>query len=424
MSARPVNFPSPRARGEGQGEGPRRRASVLACVLVALVPLAACGTQPKPETLVDNLRVLAITSDPPEIHPGDTAELGILELDPSRPGGKTTVVWVGCDPDPFGLGRSACNDTTALLQPTSFTDFPPGVRLLGFGPHAAYAVPKDLFGVLAPDDPLRENGVVGQILAVVIGEEVKPTSSNEELRALFTRIEKQEVQSLMGLTRATVSERGAPNQNPVISGLAVDGATLPQGATVLLQPGQEVKLELAAPAESRESYVLRLPSGDETRTEHLVVSWYSTGGRFTPARADLDTGSGNLYIAPGSTKVAEDPVPDKRQGSLWAVLRDNRGGQVWQQFPFFVCDGSLPPPVVRNVQLPAAMGEAVVVTGDAMSSAVDVLIGGVALPNGSWSPGRQAFLGDLPTLPAGTYPVTVRTKTCAELDTGLTVSLP
>lgn len=400
-----------------QGEG-------LGRVLLAAVALTACGAQPMPETLVENLRVLSITSNPPEIHPGESADLGILELDPSRPGGKTTVVWVGCDPDPFGLGRSACNDTTALLQPTSFSDFPPGVRILGFGPHAAYAVPRDLFSVLAPDDPLRENGVVGQILAVVIGEEVAPTSSNDELRALFTRIEKQQVQSLMGLTRATVSERAELNHNPAISGLTVGGASLPQGATVLLQPGQETRLVLAAPADSRERYTLHLPSGDDTRTEHLVVSWYSTGGRFTPARADLDTGDGCLYIAPGSTKVAGDAVPDKRQGWLWAVLRDNRGGQSWQQFPFFICDGALPSPVVRAVQLPAAAGEAVVVTGDDLASAVDVLVGGVALPNGSWSPGRQAFLGDLPPLPAGTWPVTVRAKNCAELDTGLTVTLP
>lgn len=392
--------------------------------LAAMLLLAACGEQPKPETLVENLRVLSITAEPPEIHPGESADLGILQLDPSRPGGVTTVVWVGCDPDPFGLGRSACNDTTALLQPTSFTTFPPGVRILGIGPHASYGVPRDLFGPLAADDPNRQNGVVGQILAVVIGEKVNPTASDEELRVLFGRIEKQQVQSLMGLTRATVSERAELNHNPLISGLVVSGAELPRGGTLLLQPGQEVPLELTAPAASRETYTLRLPSGDETRAEHLVVSWYSTGGRFTPARADLDTGSGTLYLAPGSTKVAADPVPDRRQGSLWAVLRDNRGGQAWQQFPFFICDGALPSPVVRGVRLPTTAGEAVVVTGDDLASAADVLFGGVALPNGSWSPGRQAFLGDLPALPPGTWPVTVRAKNCAELDTGLTVTLP
>ena len=66
-------------------------------------------------------------------------------LGPSRPGGKTTVIWVGCDPDPFGLGRSACNDTSALLMPTSFTTFPEGVRILGIGNKASYASPERSF---------------------------------------------------------------------------------------------------------------------------------------------------------------------------------------------------------------------------------------------------------------------------------------
>src|SRR5687767_12397203 len=111
--------------------------------LILLV--CGCAPQLKPETLVEKLRVLSITAEPPEVKPGQSSALNVLQLDPSRPGGKTTVIWVGCEPDPFGEGRSACNDTTALLQPTSFTTFPEGVRILGIGNRSSYASAATLF---------------------------------------------------------------------------------------------------------------------------------------------------------------------------------------------------------------------------------------------------------------------------------------
>src|SRR6185295_6539587 len=155
---------------------------------------------------------LSIIAEPPEVKPGQSVSLSVLQLDPS--GGKTTVIWVGCEPDPFGLGRSACNDTTALLQPTSFTSFPEGVRILGIGNKSSYASAPTLFSPIPPGDPNRFNGVVGPVLTVVIAEEVDPTSTNEELRDLFHRIETQQVKSVFALSRITVSEKAPQNQNP------------------------------------------------------------------------------------------------------------------------------------------------------------------------------------------------------------------
>jgi hypothetical protein len=206
-------------------------------VLALLVLLSGCGAQFKPETLVDALRVLSIKAEPPEVAPGETASLEILHMDPSRPGGKTTVVWVGCEPDPIDFNRSACNDTSALLQPTAFATFPPGVRVLGFGTRAGYASASTLFDGLAPEDPVRSNGTSGPVLGVVIGEEVKPTSSDEELRVLFGRIERQEVQTVMALTRVTVSERATKNKNPGFEVLEVDGTAIPRGAKLQLRAG-------------------------------------------------------------------------------------------------------------------------------------------------------------------------------------------
>ncbi|MBX7097263.1 MAG: hypothetical protein K1X89_06110 [Myxococcaceae bacterium] len=396
----------------------------MRALAVAAVVLAACGPQLKPETLVDQLRVLSLTAEPPEIHPGDTTQVEVLELDPSRPMQVTTVVWVGCDPDPFNLGRGACNDTTALLQPTAFSTFPPGVRILGFGPKAFYTPPADLFSVLEKDDPIRFNGTVGQILAVVIGEEVKPTSSDAELRELFTRIEKQEVQTVLALTRVTVSEKAALNKNPRLETLVVDGQPLPKGAQLLAAPGQHLTLTLSAPAEDRETYEVRLPDGPQQRTESLVAAWYSSAGRFRDARIDLDTHPDTTFIAPGGLEVPDDPLPPRRQATLWSVLRDSRGGQAWKQYPLFVCDASLARPSVSMVVLPSSRDQAISVKGTNLGSTADVVIGGVALGRSVYRAATDEFVGDWPDLPPGTYPVRLRGKDCSDADTGLSVTLP
>lgn len=384
--------------------------------------LSACGAQFKPETLVDALRVLSITAEPPEVAPGESAQLDILQLDPSRPGGKTTVVWVGCEPDPINFNRSACNDTSALLQPTAFATFPPGVRVLGFGTRAGYASARTLFDELPPEHPVRSNGTSGPVLGVVIGEEVNPTSNDAELRELFGRIERQEIQTVMSLTRVTVTERLEKNHNPKLAALELDGVAVPKGAKLQLREGARMNLVPRATDDSRETYSVILPAGPSERSETLVASWYSTSGRFDQARIDV-TGAPTQFIVPGSTEVPDDPVPEKRTGTIWMVMRDGRGGQHFEVLPFFICDGS-PTPKVTSLLPPATPGDPLVATGENMAGALDLIIGGVAVSRGSYSPGRDAFLGDAPPLPPGTYPVELRGKNCSVTDTGLTWTVP
>jgi hypothetical protein len=387
------------------------------CALIYL--LCACGAQLSPETLVKNLRVLSVVAEPPEVKPAQSTALSILELDPSRPGGKTTVIWVGCEPDPIDFNRSACNDTRSLLQPTSFSTFPPGVKILGFGLHASYASDAHLFDRLSADDPVRQNGTAGPVLAVVIGEEINPTANDDELRALFHRIETQEVKAVMALTRVMVSERDDQNHNPYLDGIYVDEVGLPPGATIQVEPGQQAALHFTGQA--RESYTLLLPEGPDPRTESLVAAVYSSSGRFDRERVDLTEGPDTIFTAPGSSDVPEDPVPEKRNGTIWVVLRDGRGGQSFTQFPFFVCDDALPDPLVSQVDV---QPDRLTFSGTNLSSVLDVIIEGRALAHGGYSPSRDVFIADTPSLPPGSYPVKLRTKNCGTADTSLMLVLP
>lgn len=397
------------------------RALVLTSVLLS----SACGVQFTPETVVDSLRILSITSEPPEVSPGQAANLSVLYADPTRVGQVSTVIWVGCDPDPFDQNRSACNDASILIKPSLITDYPEGLTLLGFGPKAVYTPKADTFSKVDAGTDIRNNGTVGVVMAIVVAEDVKVSATGEELAAVFKRIENKETPTAIGLSRVVVSEKAAKNQNPVIQNLTFDGAPLPLGARLQVKAGQEVALGVEVPESSRERYDELQPSGPVAKQEVVVGAWYSTNGRFSRERFDVTSTEATTFFAPGSSKFPEDPVPERRSGQLWLVVRDNRGAQAFQQFRFFVCDETLPTPKVTGLTPPATADDPVEVRGDDMARVLDIVIGGQALTSSTYSAARGAFVGFLPpTLPPGTYPVTMRGQNCVNADTGLTYTVP
>ena len=304
------------------------------------------------------------------------------------------------------------------------TEYPQGLKLLGFGPKAVYASTPGVFDVLAADDLIRQNGSVGQVMAIVIAEDVKVTAMGDELKAVFQRIQDKVTPAAIGLTRIVVSEKAQKNQNPTITGLTFDGAPLPQGARLQVRPGQEVALGVEVPESARQHYTELQPAGPVDKQETVVGAWYSSNGRFSRERFDVTSTDATTFVAPGSTKFPEDPVPEKRTGQLWLVVRDNRGAQAFEQFRFYVCDDTLPTPTVRTITAPTAAGDSVLVTGDDMPRVLDILIGGVALENSTYSAARNAFVGFPPALAPGTYPVTMRGQNCSSVDTGLTYTVP
>ncbi len=388
-----------------------RRALVLTAVA-----LWGCGEEFRPETLVENLRVLGINSTPAELKPGETARLSSLILDPSRPGQATTVLWIGCDPDPFNLNRSACSDPAVLEDPSKLSggagELPPGVRIVGLNAQAAYSAPAGLFQALAADDPRRVTGTVGQVLAVAVAEEVSPQATQEELKALFERVQAKEVRSLVALYRVRVTESAERNVNPVLSGLRVGREAWPDGAAVTVLPSEPVTLEVDAPDAAFEPYTAVLPEGTEERTERLLVAWYSTAGRFSEERTTVRGDVVTVFTAPGSAK---DPVPERRAGELYTVVRDTRGGQSWRTWRLFVCDAALPEPQLTAVRWPTAAGGRVVVEGQNLESLVDVVVNGAALLRGGFVSARGTWEADAPALAAGSYPTRVHSKTCARV---------
>jgi hypothetical protein len=190
---------------------------------------------------------------------------------------------------------------------------------------------------------------------------------------------------------------------------------------VQVQPGARARLHLEAPPEARETYQVKLPGGVvETRTEPLVAAWYSTSGRFTVPRVDLDAGVDTAFVAPGGSP--DDPVPARRFGNLWTVLRDDRGGEANLTLRFYVCDDSATPALV-SVTPPGSPAEQTTVTGAHLDSVLDLVVGGQVLRRLRYDAARDVLVGDLPPLGPGTWPVRVRARNCTDAPTGLTVTL-
>lgn len=391
---------------------------VKRAVATALLLLCACDEQFAPETLVDSLRLIGVRTEPADLAPGETARVQGLVQDPSRPGQRTTVLWIGCDPDPFNLNRSACSDPAVLNNPAALNagagQLPKGVRLIGLNTMASYAASKELFSVLPENDPRRKTGTVGQILAFVVGKEIALPPTDAEFEALFRQVQAKEVASLIALFRIRISENPERNHNPKIGRFIIEQEAQPPGGKTQLLPGEEVAVDLESSDDSYEKFTQELPSGGtEAREEKLTVAWFSTAGRWSLPRSTLRTDVRTALTAPGG-ETAADPVPETRRFTVWGVVRDTRGAQTFATREFFVCDPNVAKPNVTKVTMPASRADPVVVEGENLEQLLDVIVGEHALERGAFSATSRRWEGFLPqALPGGSHAVRIHGRDCS-----------
>lgn len=382
--------------------------------------VTACDYGFKPATLVENLRVLGVKAEPAELSPGQSAQLSALVPDPSR-AAPASVLWIGCAPDPYNLNRTACADTSLLQDPSALTGgtgtLPPGVSIIGFNNHASYQAASDVFSMVPEGDERRTLGTVGQVLAFAVAEELSPTATRDELKALFDRVQRKEVRSIIALFRLHISESTERNTNPKLSALKFGDELVPVGAHVAVLPAAQVVLDAEVTPESWERYTATTPTATETRQERMLASWYSTMGRFSHESTALGAEVKTTLTAPGAADKT-DPVPDKRSGKLWLVLRDTRGGTSWTEWPMYVCDPQLELPVVEQIEWPTAIGGTVVLHGRNLAAVLDVVVDGVGL-EGGYSSAAGTWSGTLAAgLPVGQVRGEVRTKSCVRTPLG------
>lgn len=255
---------------------------------VLLLLLPGCAEELTAQSVVSDLRVVAVRADPPTAAPGDVVELDALVVDPFGSERPIARMWAGC------LNPPTDNPARCLQV---------GVpTMLGDGETARVEMPVD---ALAD----REQGVFGVLLYLCAGGTPVLTETGIECDG-------PDASQVLAVKRIRIEAQPA-NRNPVIEEILLDGEPMSPDVPPVLErcrgTCEPYLLTLQAAAGSAEPW---RPEG--TRTEDLVTSWLATSGDF------------EAPFGLGPDAEADWTAPDAEGVVLfWFALRDDRGGVDW-----------------------------------------------------------------------------------------------
>jgi hypothetical protein len=281
----------------------------------SLLPLAAlllggCAKEFTPASVVEDLRVLAVVADPPELRLSPAAggnEVLTLQVTavapPLTPGGPPVnpapadVRWTFC---PFSVGASSGYACAIPACETPLIPDPSGSSV-SFTPLDQILACLTSVGGSLPGAP-SGSGLPAQVEVLV------------RYVATLGGVQREAVQRIPVWT-GTPPATQEPNLNPIISGFFV-GAGCTGGASGCAVAS--VPLAVTIGPASFQPY----PAGDRTVLETVVVSFFTTAGRFKDERGQATSGAEQT----GTTLEAKE-LGAAREAWVWAVARDLRGGE-------------------------------------------------------------------------------------------------
>jgi len=288
---------------------PRLPLAVLAPLAILLA--AACAATFTPASVVEDLRVLAIVADPPELRlspaaGGNTVTLhAVAVAPPAAPGGPprtpaaADVTWSFC---PYSIGAAAgyacaipaCESTLPAAADGSVT----------VDPLAELMKPACVDALAG----LGTGGGGGPGSGGSIETLVRYVATLDGLR----REAVQRIPVWFGTPPAT-----APNLNPVI----VDPVTLGEDCSGQAAPCSvaSVSLDVTIDASSFQPYPVGV---DRTVEETIVISFFTTAGRFK-----YDYGQATSASPGTGTLLEAKELGGATQALVWVVARDLRGGE-------------------------------------------------------------------------------------------------
>ncbi len=341
--------------------GPGRHGSGEHVLIVTALAFALTGCMDATgfdrSTDVNDLRILAMRLDPPEVElpldedaPPVTVEITALLANPLD----EAVTWemTACGvPGSRGCGAWVAEPGThaeALSRTESgATELPPS----GHAPEALIVVQRELTSELMVE--LFESASLMGLGGARPAFEIEVEAGEHGERA-FKRLQLSlpDIAYRMALHEAGIpicDEDGlpegclpyrtrVPNTNPGIDevyyrrtsleGPEAEKEPVPDYGPLPVAPGEELTFVPRAAGGSAESYqTLSVDFDDhsvwvEDRTELLIWSWFATAGDFGRPRTEEDRTRGefNVWTAPSEKPGSEGDV------WVWLVLRDNRGG--------------------------------------------------------------------------------------------------
>jgi len=263
----------------------------LAAIVAGALALSACSETLTAQSVVSDLRVVAVRADPPTAAPGDTVLIDALVVDPFGEDRSLTRLWAAC------VNPPADNPARCLQV---------GVpTVLGEAESVQVQVPVD---ALAD----RESGVLGVLLYLCAGG--TPTITDTDVECVGAG-----ASQILAVKRVRI-EATAANTNPGIETILLDGESFDEAdMPVLDRCGRDCAphvLTLRASPDAADTY----DDAGTPRTEELVSSWLATSG-------DMEAPFG----FGAETEVEWAPPDGEGLVLFWFALRDDRGGVAWAE---------------------------------------------------------------------------------------------
>ena len=302
-------------------------------LLAVAALLAACNLNVDPQFRVKDFRILAVRArilpalggNPSlaDVSPGDTVTLDALVANPlARP--DLTVDWFACLPVASDA-VTPCTDLRTLQDPTRLATLAsgpsPSVLALGFDTTSVTTTVPALANALgfviqtAVEQPTYACRMYAEVVVVVVAS----AGGRHQVAVKTVRVKPPSSQ----ITAAGVPDLYVLNRNPLVGdvfrapvdadactgGISLSSAPFPAGRTTICGTAQDKSVEL---------YNVCDPGGVTPTEESLGWQWYVTDGDFPKV--------GGVGNATGDHLDFDRPPG---AFTLWAILRDGRGGDDW-----------------------------------------------------------------------------------------------
>jgi hypothetical protein len=312
---------------------------------IGVVVVSACGSDFAPKNVVSGVRILAARADLPYARPGEAVKLSALAHDGRKqPGEPMRVQWIPAPCiDPPGGQYYGCY---------SFFDaaFPIGVDLspwLSEGRETSLTIPPDALAK-ARARPGGEPTATAYVFVIACAGHVEritrrggPTS-NELPLACFAQDGRRlpDEDFILGFTRVFVFPTRR-NAIPTLDGMTFEGNPVDPTQGVVTKPCvpaprkpcETVSLDVRFQDAAAEADPDNIGPDGATGRETLYVDWFTTLGKFGDNRRTVfDSYRGR----PEKTEIELEVPTEAGNGTIWAVLHDNRGGTSWLEVPLVV----------------------------------------------------------------------------------------
>jgi hypothetical protein len=314
-------------------------------VSLSLASFLGCASDDAPANQVTGVRILATQADKPYAEPGEEVKLRLLAVDGRADKGRPmrSLFLNDVCVNPKNDDVSECFVSLAKTVPVGGTLGTADV--ITMGEEYTFRVPVDALPAAGQGRGQRPIGLA-VVFAIACAGEVRRVAQSAEFDGAppfgcFDEDGKQLPKDDYVVAHARVNVvPGIKNQNPLIDQVLVDGRPLDPSGNMRLKKCLEkddarcgkAKVTTLVAESAQEPDPFSGFGGQPSR-EQIWVNYYLTGGK-------MDNDFSVLYSSDtGRVEKAETGL-FARTGSgparLIAVVRDNRGGVSWREYPFVI----------------------------------------------------------------------------------------